>query len=85
MNSRLRAFYGFEPFCLQKKRTVAAIIKFVGDGLDHPLLLKPPPSLVTGEVARHFSAVTEGAAFPTARVFRINRRGGPVCPPVDRK
>ena len=36
MNSRLRAFYGFEPFCLQKRGTVAAIISFVGDGLDRP-------------------------------------------------
>ena len=57
MNSRLRAFYGFEPFCLQKRGTVAAVIKFVGDGLDRPLLLKPPLT--------HDSALGEVSALLT--------------------
>ena len=29
-------------FVCRKRGTVAAVIKFVGNGLDRPLLLKPP-------------------------------------------
>ena len=40
-----------------------------------------PNALALGEVARHFSVVTEGFYFPTARVFRNDRRGVH-CTPV---
>ena len=37
--------------------------------------LKPPPSLVTGEVGNSLANWSEGAAFPSARVFRNDRSG----------
>ena len=81
MNSRLRAFMALSLFVCRKRGTVAAIIKFVGDGQDRPLLLKPPLThdSALGEVS---ALLTEGSRFPSAQFFRNDRRGGPVCPPA---
>ena len=44
--------------------------------------LKPPPTLVLGEVGNSLGANwSEGAAFPSAQVFRNDRRGEQ-CSPV---